>query len=398
MRVVVTGAAGDPTCSQPLSIGAAAAIELARSADAMWLIDRNGPGLRWTKEQLPAAIDAELVECDLRDPAQLEAALAGVVSDDVGVYVSSIAGATAVPPTTCPRGLATCLPSAGSVNGGHRLRHRLSRLAERRLHHRTDAQRQRRNGDHVTATRGKAGAPMDTVLRNGLVVDGTGGPGVVTDVGIAGGRIAVIGDLSDESAGRHFDLAGLVLAPGFIDIHTHYDAQVLWDPDLTPSSWHGITSVVMGNCGFGVAPLRAVDSELLRDVLCTVEGMPPATVEAIVGQDFPTVAAYLEVVERRRPRLNVGVLVGHSALRVYSMGASALDRSAREAEMDEMASALRAAMDGGALGLATSRLARPSRASGPAGAEPAGRPRRVGAVGDRPGRRRTRGHPGHSWT
>ncbi len=196
---------------------------------------------------------------------------------------------------------------------------------------------------------------MDTVLRNGLVVDGTGGPGVITDVGIAGGRIVVIGDLSDESAAQNFDLAGLVLAPGFIDIHTHYDAQVLWDPDLTPSSWHGITSVVMGNCGFGVAPLRAADSELLRDVLCTVEGMPPATVDAIVGQDFPSVAAYLEVVERRRPRLNVGVLVGHSALRVYSMGASALDRSAREAEMDEMASALRAAMDGGALGLATSR-------------------------------------------
>jgi NAD(P)-dependent dehydrogenase (short-subunit alcohol dehydrogenase family) len=85
MRVVVTGAAGDPTCSQPLSIGAAAAIELARSAEAMWLIDRNGPGLRWTKEQLPAAIDVELVECDPRDPAQLEAALAGVVSDDVAV-------------------------------------------------------------------------------------------------------------------------------------------------------------------------------------------------------------------------------------------------------------------------------------------------------------------------
>jgi 2-hydroxycyclohexanecarboxyl-CoA dehydrogenase len=99
MRVVVTGAAGDPTCSQPLSIGAAAAIELAGSAEAMWLIDRNGPGLLWTKDQLSAATEVELIECDLRDPAQLETALAGVVNDDVGVnVVLSVAGATAVRP------------------------------------------------------------------------------------------------------------------------------------------------------------------------------------------------------------------------------------------------------------------------------------------------------------
>jgi N-acyl-D-aspartate/D-glutamate deacylase len=146
-----------------------------------------------------------------------------------------------------------------------------------------------------------------------------------------------------------------VLSPGFIDIHTHYDVQVLWDPDLTPSSWHGVTSVVMGNCGFGVAPLRARDGVLLRDMLATVEGMPLETVETIVGREFPTVGDYMQEVQRCRPRLNVGFLVGHSALRFHAMGPDALDRPASPTEIGDMASALRSAMAQGALGLSTSR-------------------------------------------
>src|SRR5947207_13424804 len=96
---------------------------------------------------------------------------------------------------------------------------------------------------------------MDLVLRNSTLVDGTGAPARRADVGIEGGRIAAVGDVTANGA-QQVDLDGLVLAPGFVDIHTHYDAQVLWDRDLTPSCWHGVTTVVMGNCGFGIAPTR----------------------------------------------------------------------------------------------------------------------------------------------
>src|SRR4051795_9959662 len=118
---------------------------------------------------------------------------------------------------------------------------------------------------------------MDLVLRGGKVVDGTGAPARAADVGIEDGRVVVVDELSVgelSQAKEVVDVDGLVVAPGFVDIHTHYDAQVTWDPDLTPSSWHGVTSVVMGNCGFGIAPTRPEHQATIMRVLENVEGMP----------------------------------------------------------------------------------------------------------------------------
>jgi N-acyl-D-amino-acid deacylase len=194
---------------------------------------------------------------------------------------------------------------------------------------------------------------MRSILRRGLVIDGSGAPGAVADVSVIDGAISGIGDFSGESADLEVDLSGLILAPGFIDIHTHYDAQVLWDPDLSPSSWHGVTSVVMGNCGFGIAPLRAKDIELIRDVLCTVEGMPRESV--ILDREYPNMGAYFDQIRSRPPRMNVGALVGHCALRVHAMGTEALERRATPDEITRMVETLRQAMADGALGFATSR-------------------------------------------
>src|SRR3990170_8860872 len=124
---------------------------------------------------------------------------------------------------------------------------------------------------------------MDLLLRHASVIDGTGGPARAADVAVAGGRIAAIrppGELTPLPGTDVVDLDGLVLAPGFIDIHTHYDAQILWDGDLTPSSWHGVTSVVMGNCGFGVAPTRPEHRDTIVRTLENVEGM---SMEALDG-------------------------------------------------------------------------------------------------------------------
>ncbi len=125
---------------------------------------------------------------------------------------------------------------------------------------------------------------MDLLLRGATVVDGTGGPSrravAACRLGVSGGRIVAVGDADPPSGAVVVDLDGLVLAPGFADIHTHYDAQVLWGPDLTPSSWHGVTTVVMGNCGFGIAPTRPERRSLVARTRENVEGMSAAALEA----------------------------------------------------------------------------------------------------------------------
>lgn len=206
---------------------------------------------------------------------------------------------------------------------------------------------------------------MDVILRNALVVDGSNAPARRADVGVAGGRIAAVGDLRGESAGETVDLDGLVLAPGFIDVHTHYDAQMLWDPALSPSPWHGVTTVVMGNCGLGVAPLRAEHGELVRRLLGDVEGMPPATVD-VAGRAFASLRDYWKTVGEGRVRINAGMLLGHSALRVHVMGEAALDGHATPDDVQRMQAIVRNAIDDGALGLSTSRS--------PGHESPAGRP------------------------
>jgi len=194
------------------------------------------------------------------------------------------------------------------------------------------------------------------VVRGANVVDGTGAPGRAADV-VFDEDGGVIVDVIEAGTGdgEVVDLDGLVLAPGFVDPHTHYDAQVLWDPDLTPSSWHGVTSVVMGNCGFGIAPTRPAYREAIARTLENVEGMSVDALIAGITWDFETFPEYLEAVEAKQPRLNVAAMVGHTPLRLYVMGDEAADRAATTAEIGQMRELLGAALDAGAVGFASSR-------------------------------------------
>src|SRR6476646_10944233 len=175
---------------------------------------------------------------------------------------------------------------------------------------------------------------FDLVIRGGTVVDGTGRPGVRADVGIRGGRIAALGEARGAAA-QTVDADGLVVAPGFIDVHTHYDAQVMWDRMMTISPWHGVTTVVMGNCGFGVAPTRPDHRGLIMRTLEKVEGMSLDALEAGLGYEWPfeTFEQYLDAVEKRGSVINVGALIGHTPTRLYVMGEESVERPASEGEI-----------------------------------------------------------------
>ena len=197
---------------------------------------------------------------------------------------------------------------------------------------------------------------MDLLLRDAWLIDGTGAPGRRADVAVTGDRISAVaapGTLAPGPGTEVTDLAGLALAPGFIDIHTHYDAQVLWDGDLTPSSWHGVTSVVMGNCGFGVAPTRPGHRDTIVRTLENVEGMSTDALNAGIDWCFETFPEYLAALEARRKRLNVAAFLGHTPLRLYVLGGA--ERPATGAEVAEMRRLLREALDAGAIGFSTSR-------------------------------------------
>lgn len=193
----------------------------------------------------------------------------------------------------------------------------------------------------------------ELVIRGGTVIDGTGAPGVVADVAVRDGRIVAVGpDLHGE---RELDATGHVVAPGFIDVHTHYDAQVFWDPDLTPSAFHGVTTVIAGNCGFSIAPVRTEGVGILGRTLQHVEDMSLDTLTVGVPWDeFESFAGYLDAVERRGIGLNYGCYVGHTALRLYVMGDDAYERAATDDELAEMQRLVAEAMDAGAIGFATS--------------------------------------------
>ena len=193
----------------------------------------------------------------------------------------------------------------------------------------------------------------DLVIRGGTIVDGTGAPRRRADVAVDGGRIVAIGDALDGD--RELDASGHVVAPGFIDIHTHYDAQVFWDPDLTPSSFHGVTTVVAGNCGFSIAPIRPEGVGILARTLQHVEDMSFDTLSVGVPWDeFETFPQYLEAVARRGTALNYGCYVGHTATRLYVMGEEAYERAATPDELDRMRAVVADAMAGGAIGFASS--------------------------------------------
>jgi N-acyl-D-aspartate/D-glutamate deacylase len=191
-----------------------------------------------------------------------------------------------------------------------------------------------------------------TVIRGGTVVDGTGAPRRRADVSIEGGRIAEIGDHLHGDV--ELDAAGHVVAPGFVDIHTHYDAQVFWDPALTPSCFHGVTTVVAGNCGFSIAPTHSGDRELIANTLQKVEDMNPASLMAGIPWDFETFPEYLRSVERRGTMINFSAYVGHTPVRMWVMGADAGERPATPEEIQRMSAVVAEAMEAGAAGFATS--------------------------------------------
>jgi N-acyl-D-aspartate/D-glutamate deacylase len=192
----------------------------------------------------------------------------------------------------------------------------------------------------------------ELVIKGGTVVDGTGSPGRRADVSVAGGRVTGVGpDLDGE---RVVDASGCTVSPGFIDIHTHYDAQVFWDPALTPSCFHGVTTVVAGNCGFSIAPTRSGHRELIARTLENVEDMDVATLAAGIPWDFETFPEYLGSVARRGVILNFSAYIGHTALRLFAMGDDAYERAATPDEVARMAAIVREAMQEGAAGFATS--------------------------------------------
>ncbi len=191
-----------------------------------------------------------------------------------------------------------------------------------------------------------------TVIRGGTVVDGTGAPGLRADVAVSEGHITEVG--ANLKGDVEVDADGCVVAPGFIDIHTHYDAQVFWDPALTPSCFHGVTTVVAGNCGFSIAPVKPADRELIAHTLEKVEDMNPASLIAGIPWDFETFPEYLGSIARRGTVLNFAAYIGHTPLRLYVMGDEAVGREAKPEEIAQMSALVAEAMDAGAAGFSTS--------------------------------------------
>ncbi|MDA2957530.1 MAG: amidohydrolase family protein [Actinomycetota bacterium] len=190
------------------------------------------------------------------------------------------------------------------------------------------------------------------VLTGGTIVDGTGRPGFRADLAIRGERIVAIG--ANLAGDTMIDVSGLVVAPGFIDIHTHYDAQVFWDPAMTPSCFHGVTTVVAGNCGFSIAPTRASDRDLIAHTMEKVEDMDPDTLKTGIPWDFESFPEYLDSIRKRGTVLNYAAYIGHTPLRLFVMGAEAVGREATDEEIDEMAGLVGQAMEAGAAGFASS--------------------------------------------
>ncbi len=194
----------------------------------------------------------------------------------------------------------------------------------------------------------------DIIIRNGTIIDGSGMPRFRADLGIEGGKIAAIGRLH-ENARETIDADGHIVSPGIIDAHTHMDAQVFWDPIGTCSCWHGITSVVMGNCGFSLAPCAEKDKLLVMRNLERAEDIAPEAMEAGIKWSWETFPQYLDAVERTPKGINYAAYMGHSALRTYVMGERAFDSEANSEDLSAMKREVRAAIRAGAIGFTTSR-------------------------------------------
>ncbi|MBM4258689.1 MAG: amidohydrolase family protein [Deltaproteobacteria bacterium] len=196
--------------------------------------------------------------------------------------------------------------------------------------------------------------PYDLLIKNGTVIDGSGMPRFRADVGIVQGKVAAIGKIG-ESAKEVLDAEGHVVAPGFVDAHTHMDAQVFWDPLGTCSCWHGITSVVMGNCGFSLAPCPEKDKLLVMRNLERAEDIAPEAMEAGIKWSWTTFPEYLDAVDRLPKGINYAAYMGHSALRTYVMGERAFTDAASPSDLETMKQEVRNAIRAGAIGFTTSR-------------------------------------------
>jgi N-acyl-D-amino-acid deacylase len=194
---------------------------------------------------------------------------------------------------------------------------------------------------------------LDLVIRNGLVVDGSGASGVRGDVGVAGDRIVAVGQV-DGAGHEEIDADGLVVAPGFVDGHTHMDAQVFWDGLGASSCWQGVTTVVMGNCGYTLAPVMPKDRQLLARNIERAEDIPGAAIAAALPWTWSTFAEYLDVLETLPKGVNYAQAIGHSALRLWAMGERAYDGPATADDLRVMERELRSALEAGAVGLTTS--------------------------------------------
>jgi N-acyl-D-aspartate/D-glutamate deacylase len=195
----------------------------------------------------------------------------------------------------------------------------------------------------------------DLLLKNGTVVDGTGAPRFRADVAVAGDRIAEIGKIS-EGANRVIDASDLIVSPGFIDPHTHYDAQICWDPLISCTSWHGITSVVMGNCGVGVAPCKPESREIAAWDLTNVEAIPYDTLNKGIKWEWETFPEFLDAAQKRGSAINLGFLAPLTPFRHYVMGKESMDRAATPEETKQISSLLSEAMAAGAMGFSTTTL------------------------------------------
>lgn len=191
---------------------------------------------------------------------------------------------------------------------------------------------------------------LDLKIINGTIVDGSGGGGYRGDIGVRDGRIVT--DVADASAAKVIDAQGQIVAPGFIDVHTHYDAQICWDPTLSPSCYHGVTTVFGGNCGFSIAPLTPDAAEYLVPMLARVEGMPIQALREGVSWDWSSFGEYLGRHEGRIA-INAGFLAGHSTIRRVVMGERALSEAASEADLDAMKKLLAKSIEEGALGFSS---------------------------------------------
>ena len=194
----------------------------------------------------------------------------------------------------------------------------------------------------------------DLVIKNGTLIDGSGMPRYQADVGVASGQIVNIGRIRDKAA-ETIDAEGHIVAPGFVDGHTHMDAQIAWDPLGTCSCWHGVTSVVMGNCGFTLAPCRANEIDLVMKNLERAEDISPAAMNEGINWTWETFPEYLDAIDALPKGINYAGYIGHSALRTYVMGQRAFDETANDADLAAMGQEVESALKAGAIGFSTSR-------------------------------------------